>query len=211
MAHELKHLVAMGYRILNGLPWEEAWAEEPSAEVAKELAGYGTVYRRIQSRANVALPAPQNFRIVHVGYPSDDREMAAMYGFNFLLLWRIHENYGREGFWRPWVQSRLTGIANLEARTGVSFTDLMVDWALTLLVDNTSFFPEYQYADLNLRDGTWKRLGYQALTSVSNQSLRSMAFYIGKGTGSDATVTLTVDDPSRIRVAVARFPRGLPY
>ena len=210
MAHELKHLVATGYRVLNNLLYEEAWVEEPSAEVAKELTGYGTLLGRIQARANVALPAPQDYRIVYDQRPGGVAEQA-MYGFNFLLLWRIHEQNGGESFWKPWVQSSLTGIANLEAQTGQSFPDLMVDWALTLLFDNTAFFANYQYNSLNLRDGTWTTLGYQNLAPVSNQALRSMAFYVGQGNGTDATVTVTVSDPTKIRVVVARFPGALGY
>jgi len=210
MAHELKHLVATGYRVLNGDPYEEAWVEEPSAEVAKELTGYGTSLGRIQARANVALPAPQDYRIVYDQRPGGIAEQA-MYGFNFLLLWRIHEQYGGDSFWKPWVQSGLTGIANLESQTGTTFEDLMVDWALTLLFDNTAFFANYQYNSLDLRDGTWTTLGYQNLVPVANQPLRSMAYYLGQGTGTDATVTINVDDPTKVRVVVARFPGALGY
>ncbi|ADR35745.1 hypothetical protein Ocepr_0285 [Oceanithermus profundus DSM 14977] len=209
MAHELKHLVAMGYRVAAGFPLEEIWIEEPSAEVAKELSGFGTAQGRIQSRASDALANPEAFRIVHATRPSG-AEGRAIYGFNFLLMWRAHEKVGAS-LWKPWVQSNLVGIANFEAATGQSFADALVDWALTLLFDDTARLAGYEYQNLALRDGSWQTLYYQPLAAVSNRTLRSMAFYVGRGTGADATVTLSVSDPSRMRVAVVRFAGPLPY
>ncbi len=210
MAHELKHLVATGYRVKNGQPLEEAWVEEPSAEVAKELAGYGTAYGRIQPGAKAALAAPENFRIVHASRPTNATEEKAMYDFNFLLLWRLHET-ASAGFWKSWVQSGKTGIANLEAQTGKGFPDLLVDWALTLLFDHTGLLSGYGYAGFNLRDKSWQALGYHPLGAVANASLRSMAFYVGHGQGADARVTFTVDQPAKVRVAVVRFAGPLGY
>ncbi len=209
MAHELKHLVAMGYRVANGFPLEEIWIEEPSAEVAKELSGFGTAQGRIQSRASDALANPEAFRIVHATRPPG-AEGRAIYGFNFLLMWRAHEKAGAS-LWKPWVQSDLVGIANFEAATGQSFADALVDWALTLLFDDTAQLAGYEYQNLALRDGSWQTLYYQPLAAVSNRTLRSMAFYVGRGTGADASVALTVSDPSRMRVAVVRFAGPLPY
>ncbi len=210
MAHELKHLIAVGYRVKQGLPLEESWVEEPSAEVSRELAGYGTAYGRILDRAKDALAAPENFRIVYASRPTTAAAERAMYGFNFLLLWRIHEG-APAGFWKSWVESGQTGVANLEARTGRSFPDLMVDWALTLLFDGTGLLPGYEYQHQDLRDPRWQKLGYHSLGPVTGQPLRSMAFYLGKGTGADATVTLTADLPGEMRVAVVRFSGPLGY
>ena len=209
MAHELKHLVATGYRVAAGFPLEEIWIEEPSAEVAKELSGFGTAQGQIQSRASDALANPEAFRIVYATRPGGS-EGRAIYGFNFLLMWRAHEKVGAS-LWKPWVQSSLVGIANFEAATGQSFADALVDWALTLLFDDTARLAGYEYQNLALRDGSWQTLYYQLLATVSNRVLRSMAFYVGRGTGADATVTLTVSDPLRMRVAVVRFAGPLPY
>jgi len=210
MAHELKHLIATGYRVKSGQPLEEAWIEEPSAEVSRELAGYGTAYGRILDRARDALAAPENFRVVYAGRPSSAAAERAMYGFNFLLLWWVHE-HAAAGFWKAWVQSGLTGVANLEQRTGRPFSDLMVDWALALLFDETGLLSGFEYASLNLRDPRWQKLGYRPLTAVNGLVLRSMAFFVGKGTDADATVVLTADRPSAMRVAVVRFQGPLPY
>ncbi len=210
MAHELKHLIATGYRVSQNLPLEEAWAEEPSAEVSRELAGYGTAYGQILDRAKDALAAPENFRVVYAGRPASPAAERAMYGFNFLLFWRIHEQ-APAGFWKAWVQSGKTGVANLEAGTQKAFPDLMVDWALTLLFDETGLLSGYEYTGQNLRDARWQKLGYHPLATVSGLSLRSMAFYLGRGTGTDATVTLTADHPAALRVAVVRFNGPLPY
>lgn len=209
MAHELKHLVATGYRVVNGYPLEEAWIEEPSAEVAKELSGFGTAYGRIQQRADAALANPEAFRIVYASRPSGE-EGRAIYGFNFLMLWRAHEKVGAT-LWKPWVQSNLVGIANFEAATGQNFADALVDWALALLFDGTGQLSGYEYQNLDLRDGSWQTLHYQPLTSVSNRTLRSMAFYVGRGTGADASIALTVSHPALVRVAVVRFAGPLPY
>jgi len=210
LAHELKHLIATGYRVEQGQPLEEVWVEEPSAEVAREISGYGTAYGRILDRAAEALAAPENFRVVYAGRPADPVAERAMYGFNFLLLWRIHESMPA-GFWRGWVESGETGVANLEARTGRSFPELMTDWALTLLFDETGLLTGYEYAGLDLRDPRWQPLGYRVLDRVTDERLRSMAFFLGRGTGADATVTLNADRPEAMRVAVVRFPGPLGY
>jgi hypothetical protein len=209
MTHEFKHLIAFGKRVLQDLPLEDLWLEEPSAMAAQQLAGQGSQTEQFQLYAADALATPQDFRVTHEGRPSDPAEQRSMYGYNFLFLWRIGEELGHETFWPALVQSPETGVANLEVQTGQSFADLMLDWSLTLLFDHTSLLPGYDYQDLDLRDGSWEPLGYRSLHSLEGTA-RSVAYYLGRGQGTDATITVRSDDAAPY-VIVVRFKGTLPW
>lgn len=206
IVHELKHLVAVGARLLNNRDAEDLWLEEPSAVAAEELAGFGSLRGGTQSMASYALANPQNYRVHWDGRPSDSDEEYSMYGYNFLFLWRVAEQRGHEQFWKPWVVGPGTGKANLEAHTGVSFRSLMTDWAVTLAFDHGGALAGYDYEAINLRDGSWDTLGVKALASTISGSVRSAAYYVGSGQGANVTIRLESRFLNPYFVVV-RYPR----
>jgi hypothetical protein len=209
LTHEFKHLIAFGQRLQRDLPLEEPWLEEPSAMAAQQLAGQGSQIEQFQPFAEEALLAPQDFRITYDGRPSDPAEQRSMYGYNFLFLWRIGEEIGHERFWPALVQNPEVGVANLEAQTGKGFADLVLDWSLTLLFDHTNLLPDHDYQDLDLRDGTWQALGYRGLGDLEGKA-RSMAYYVGRGQGADATIAVQ-SNAAQPYVIVVRFKGTLPW
>ncbi|MFN8510992.1 MAG: hypothetical protein U0Z75_10635 [Deinococcaceae bacterium] len=220
LVHELKHLISGANRLMNGGGWEESWVEEASAVSAEQLAGFGTQMGNFAKRKSIkGLSAPQNTRIF---LPDDlseeelDQQRPSFYGYNFLFLWRVAERFGHDAFWKKWAVNSPTGIQNLEAVTHTPFSELVLDWAQSLMFSNTGIAPQFDYKDLNLRDHlngesdqTWTRLAYRPLTSLSDNA-RSMAYYVGQGQGKDARITLKSD--SRVPYfVVARFKGQLPW
>ncbi len=216
LVHELKHLISVGLRLSlpedEFLGFEESWAEEASAVAAEELSPYGSaVTGYAQNQAREALADPEAYRVV-----DDDEdegpEGSSYYGYNFLFLWRVAERVGHENFWKSWTAGPETGVENIEknaAQLG-PFADMMTDWAITLMFDHTGKLPEYSYDALNLRDGTWQNIWYNAPLATATGETRSLAYYLGYGTGEDALVTVRSSDPEA-RVAVVRFTGDLPY
>lgn len=209
LTHEFKHLIALSNRVQQNLPLEESWLEEPSAMAAQQLAGQGSQTQQFQPFAADALAAPQNFRVTYQGRPSNPAEQRSMYGYNFLFLWCIAEAVGHQTFWPALVQSQPTGIAGLEALSGKSFADLMLDWSLSMLFDHTDLLSEHTYQDLDLRDGTWEALGYKGLEDLSAKT-RSVAYYLGRGQGTDSTITVQTNY-NKPYVIVVRFKGTLPW
>jgi hypothetical protein len=205
MVHELKHLIMYSERLPKSLSSEDSWWEEGAAVAAAELAGYGSHVGRTQDYAQLALAAPQSFRLI---YQSRDElsaeEQITMYGYNFLMLWRIAEKVGHDNFWKRWTAGPQVGIANLEAHTGQSLPEMMLDFATTLLLDGTN--EGFDYQSLSLRDGTWQPLGYSALSSTQG-SARSMAYYLGRGMGGNASITIQ-SQHSQPYAVVVRLPES---
>lgn len=194
LVHELKHLIAVGTRLLNDRDVEELWLEEPSAVAAEELAGFGSPTGSTQAFASYALENPSAFSVWYDGRPSGREQNYSIYGFNFLFLWRIAERQGHSSFWRDWVAGPGNGISNLEAHAGESFESLMQDFALTLLLDHENHLSGYDYDSLDLRDGSWDNPALKPLTGSVSGSTRSMDFFAGMGQGQDARVTLRSSD-----------------
>ena len=203
MVHELKHLIATGTRLTAGKALEELWIEEGSAQAAQELAQLGDS----QGYAAYALAAPEAYRVVY-GERPDGEAGQGIYGYNFLFLWRVAEKVGHDVFWKAWTAGPTSGVANLEAHTGEAFPELMLDWATTLMFDHTGKLEGYDYQGINLRDGSWEPLGYGALGNLSGTA-GSMAYFVGKGTGED--VTVSVRSSGAAYVAVVRFTGDLPW
>lgn len=207
LTHELKHLIAAGERIVRlQTDPEDAWAEEPSAMAAQELAGQGTQWGVVQPYAEYGLRTPEDFRITQIYPPNDYQEAISMYGYNFLFMWSVAEKVGHKNFWKNWTQSNMAGILNLEKHAGQNIEDLMLNWAKTLAFDHTGIFNGVGYTSLNLRDGNWMPLGIQGLTSRSVY-VRSAGYYMGQGKNTDAQITITNLNPNQpAHIMVARFP-----
>lgn len=211
MVHELKHLIATGRRLTADHPPEEIWIEEGSAVAAQQLAGMGAYMNEVQGYAGLGLGAPQSYRVVYAGRPASMEENVGVYGYNFLFLWRAAQAKGHEAFWKDWAAGPGTGIANLEAHTGKPFAELMLDWAAALALDHANLLPGYDYDTFSLRDGSWEDLGYRPLQSSVTGTARSMAYYVGRGTGSTASITLQATNAADPYAVVLRLPGALPW
>ena len=210
LVHELKHLISYGVRLQNPrAQLEQRWAEEASAVAAEELSPYGSaVTGYAQSRA--FLETPEDFRVV--GDELGGAQEASYYGYNFLLFWRVAERVGHENFWKTWTAGPEIGVANVEKNAPAlgSFADMMADWSTALMFSNTGLISGYDYTKLNLRDGTWQPLAYRPLSGQVTGATRSLAAYVGQGTGQDVTLTIQTDDLTPYAVVV-RFTGKLPY
>ncbi len=209
ITHELKHLIAVGYRIMNNLPPEPAWSEEPSAVAAEELASQGTNLGVLQKAARLMFQTPENFRVVYEGRPQKSVEDSGMYFYNWLLHWRQAERIGHERYWKALIKNNKSGIENLVLASEKAMPELMMDWGLTLLFDNTFLIDGYELDSLNLRDGTWPKLGYQALVSGSRKS-RSLQYFVAKGQNQTASIEISTTNPEPYFVLV-RFKGSLPW
>lgn len=207
LVHELKHLIAGGVRVLGGAEQEELWIEEGSAQAAQELVQMGDSQYYVEPM----LQAPQNFNLVYDGRPSGVAG-SGLYGYSFLLAWRIAETVGHDAFWRSWTAGPETGVTNLELRTERSWNDLMIDFSTTLLFDHTGIFEGYDYSSLNLRTGqNWPELGYSSLSNgTAIDHARSAAYFVGAGSGGTATVMLS-SSAAHPRFVVARYEGDLGW
>ena len=213
MVHELKHQIAVSTRVLSvpERPTEELWIEEGSAMAAQQLAGLGSQVNELQSYARFGLAAPQDFRVVHEGRPAGAEEGLSIYGYNFLMIWRAAEKKGHANFWKSWVAGPTRGVANLEAHTGTPFSELMLDWASTMMLDHSGLVTGYDYQGFNLRDGSWSMLGYSPLSASATGTARSMGYWVGRGTGGGATITVQALNDAQPYAVVMRLPGALPY
>lgn len=171
VAHELKHIVGFGERIVRGQPLEESWLEEATARHAEEryaraisgatLAG-NTSYATIQCEARALLEAPEcadtpRQMLPHLeglwsflDAPASRSPLgpaaagdASFYGSGWSLLrWTIdHAVLTEEEILLALTRSGSSGASNLEARSGRSWDEMLSRWALTLMTDDRSGMP----------------------------------------------------------------------
>lgn len=182
IAHETKHIASMAEHFARQAPQqEESWLEEGSAMIAMELWARTVTSLRWKS-ANGYQPALYcDVRPATCGQPytmfdhfvylhdfltpgerhtplgSTSASDASFYGSVWWLLrWAVDQYATDEGaFFRALTQEpSLTGVANLSARTGRSWGDLLRDWSLATL---TSYLePTFTPHDARLTTPTWR-------------------------------------------------------
>lgn len=165
IAHELKHIVGFAERIARGQPLEEPWLEEATARHAEELftralasltatsdAGYDAI--RCEALATLGdgtcLDTPVTMRPTFEGLyrfldaPETHSPLGSVasgddsfYGSAWSLLrWAMdHAAIDEVSFTRALSVSGLSGIANLEARAGRSWEEILARWSLAVLSD----------------------------------------------------------------------------
>lgn len=185
IAHELKHVVGFAERIARGQPLEESWLEEATARHAEELftrrvtgvgatsdAGYAAI--RCENLAAIGDPTcadtPALMRPTLTGlYRFLDAPMSrsplgatdtgdeSYYGSAWSLLrWAMdHAALDEAAFTRALTTSGQSGIANLEARSGRTWEEMLARWSLTVLTDGRGAL---QSPDPTLQLAGW-RLG----------------------------------------------------
>lgn len=185
IAHELKHIVSFAGRIVRTQPLEEPWLEEATARHAEELyararlgftetddMGYAALdceVRVLNGDTDCAdtprtmlphfeglwdfLSTPAVFSPLGPVVPRD----VSFYGSGWSLTrWAIdHAGRSEDLVLAQLTASGLSGIANLEARVGRSWDDMLARWSLALIAesrgavaaDPTLRFPSWDFAD----------------------------------------------------------------
>jgi hypothetical protein len=172
--------VAAGARTL-----EESWLEESTARMSEELwarslFGYGqrenvgyreSLYCEVRPSTPACTGSPlvmlDHFNGLY-GYADAGGSLTPLgrtrssdfsfYGSGWSLVrWAIDHSSGTESaFLRALTrESNLSGIRNLEARSGRSFADMLADWSLALAADDRGFTParsQLTFPSWNLRD-----------------------------------------------------------
>ncbi|HRN53866.1 MAG TPA: hypothetical protein PK788_10235, partial [Gemmatimonadaceae bacterium] len=165
IAHELKHVVGFAERIARGQPLEESWLEEATARHAEELytralTGLGadadadyaplrcealallgdgscldtpTMMRPTLADLYRFLDAPQARSPLGSVAPGDDSYYGSAWS---LLRWAMdHATLDEASFTRALTTGGQSGLANLEARAGRSWEEMLARWSLATLTD----------------------------------------------------------------------------
>lgn len=166
IAHELKHIVSFAERIVRGQPLEEPWLEEATARHAEEryarvisgaTLGGNAGYVAIQCESGALLGRPEcegtprQMRPHFEGLwefldaPATRSPLGpvsagddSFYGSGWSLLrWALdHAALTEEEILLALTRGGLSGAANLEARAGRNWDDMLARWALTLMTDD---------------------------------------------------------------------------
>lgn len=182
VAHELKHVVGFAERIVRNLPLEEVWLDEASAQHAEELftraltsatSTGDTEYAAIRCEVLAArgdgscAETPALMKPSFDGLwdflsasasrsplgPVTDGDFS-YYGSGWSLLrWAMdHSGTPEATFTQQLTVSAQSGVANLEARSGRTWEQMLGRWSLALATDGRA---ESSIADPTLRFPSW--------------------------------------------------------
>jgi hypothetical protein len=182
VAHELKHVVSFAERIVRNLPLEELWLDEASAQHAEELFTRAvtavsptgdTEYASIRCEVLAArgdggcadTPALMKPTLDplwdFLSAPASRSPLGSVvegdfsfYGSGWSLLrWAMdHSGTPEATFTQQLTVSAQSGVANLEARAGRSWEQMLGRWSLALATDGRE---ESSIADPTLRFPSW--------------------------------------------------------
>jgi len=149
LGHEFVHMIMFNYRLLKyGEGFlidyiEETWLEEGLAHLAEDLNGYltGNI-----GRANRFLRNTGDFSLTY------GKDGLAERGAAFLFLRYLGDRYGNSIF-KYMVQSRTSGMANVENAVGDDFLELVGDWASALYLTGRGVTADarFEYTSIDLR------------------------------------------------------------
>lgn len=148
-AHEFQHMIMFNYRVLifgsgySGAYMAELWVDEGLAHIAEDLNDHD---QSNINRANLFLNDPGNVTLIQGGDALTER------GASFLFFRYLGDRFGVGVYWDI-VQTRKTGIANIEEVTGYSFKELFTDWAATMYFESmevTPVDPKYSYSSFDM-------------------------------------------------------------
>lgn len=237
--HELKHVTSFASRIVRGQPIEEPWLEEATARHAEELfararigfgatddVGYSALACEVAvlSRSGECAGTPRTMLPHFEGLwdfldaqgarsplgptlPGD----VSFYGSSWSLVrWALDHASGDEGaLVREFVSSGLSGVANLEARSGRGWDELLARWSLALMADGrTSAPPLARFASWDLDDvfgGLCRDLGSCEGLAQGTRFTRASALRRAIVNEANATVSITAIAPASF-VAVELVP-----
>lgn len=258
IAHELQHLINASRRLYvntGAVPTEETWLDEGLSHVAEELlffriAGvnsrvnlgaadvFATTTRQSQFNTYASLNFFRFLRYLSASelsspYAPNDSLSTRGAAWNFLRFAAARQGAtGEAGFFRSLVNSRTTGVANLQTvLSSGGFSDYLLDWSVSLIADDFSaattaaLDPRYVNPAWNfrsifpgLRIGNGAPLGSYPIGARQITSNAPQRIVLGGGTssfvrfgipsGRTAFVTFSSNGarpPAAIRYAVVRL------
>jgi hypothetical protein len=182
VVHELKHIVGFAERVVRGQPLEELWLEEATARHAEEVfaralrgtdpvgdAGYDALECEVDALKGVPACAdvPRIMRTHFEGLwgfldtPGARSPLGptavgdvSFYGSAWSLTrWAMdHAGTTESVVLQSLTTSGQSGLANLEARVGRSWDDILARWSLALMAESR---PGFVPADPTLRFPSW--------------------------------------------------------
>ena len=207
LSHEFLHMILFNYRVLiygHGYLadyMEKLWLDEGLAHIAEDLNGYKSSNI---ARANLFLGDPGDVTLIYGGDELEER------GASFLFLRLLGDRFGTSVYKRL-VQSKHTGVANVEAATGALFNELFADWDAACYLSGRGITADgrFNYSSINLQ-GDFKPL-YTITGNVSGLatggSIKSMApEYILYTVPAGGTVDFTIgtETSGRMNAVVVR-------
>ncbi len=163
IGHEFVHMIMFNYRILTygsgflATYIEEVWLEEGLAHMAEYLNGH---FADNIGRADKFLADPGDASLVY-GEDNIPKRGAA-----FLFLRYLADRYGN-GIFKELVQSKRSGIKNIEYVTGEDFIELFADWSVALYLSGKDIAndPRFEYSSIDL-EKDFKPLDINSITSL---------------------------------------------
>ena len=227
--HEMKHVTSFAERYSRngiGSQFEHSWLEESTARLAEELYSrtYGggggwkantgwsgsvqcelsncgdgrplMMYKHFASLYDYYEHSDSLTPIGRVG--ADDFTFYAS-GWS-LVRWAIDHHAADEGaFVRALVAGPETGIANLQARTGRSFTEIVSDWTMASMLDD---LPGLTTSRAELRLPSWNTRDVMAGLNAASASTWPSPFPLAARVVTQGTFTR---DVPRLRAGTAAF------
>jgi hypothetical protein len=186
LAHESKHLASYAARFVNNAQaLEEGWLEEATAQIASEIYqrsySHSIWKRQAPYETSVGCEPPLSqvndctgdhpqVMLHHFSYLYDylssmdprsplDRTSAAYYGGAWSFVrWAVDQYAGSESALLTALTQTTTqlGVANISARTGVPFDDMIVRWSLASALAR---YPGLPISDARLTIPSWDQRG----------------------------------------------------
>jgi hypothetical protein len=160
--HELQHMINYNQHVLvRGGSSEVLWLNEGLSHISEELAALRFASLGRQDRfSDFAIGNLYNAYLyleepgaTYVLFSEGTGSLAERGGTWLMLRWLL-DQFGDETATRRLVETQLTGAANLEGATGISFDRVMAEWMLAVWVSDLVGFD----APARLRFTTWPRL-----------------------------------------------------
>jgi hypothetical protein len=185
--HEVKHIIAFGNRIKNGLALEDLSWEEGMARTAEEL--YARSFYGTQAKQNTTWAASMgcDIKFAIAGSTCSNRPLLMLRHFDALytffgspeIVSMLGRTYAQDftfyasawaverwandifganeaQFLKDWTLSSVTGVANLEQRTGQPWEQSLGEWSLAMYVDDIPGFtpanPHLKFPSWNIQD-----------------------------------------------------------
>ena len=151
LAHEFMHLITFNQKDLLKNVSEEVWLNEGRAEYAPTLLGYDDNFEGSNLQKRV-----QKFLIEKSDSLTEWRSQNSDYGVINLFIQYLVDHYGLKILVDS-LQSKEVGIKSLNEalkKNGFSsdFSQIFLDWSMTVLINDCQIGPKYCYLNPNLKN-----------------------------------------------------------
>ncbi len=132
LAHEYTHAIIFSRRVLDTRPearaQEEAWLDEGLAHLVEDWLGFSEA--NIARRCRAYLAAPERYRLIVEDYYDEALFRSPGHRGATCLFLRFCVGQCGQELLPAMIDSRLSGVENVEAATGARFEDLYRAWTL---------------------------------------------------------------------------------